>query len=120
MSRILPNPNEVEELEDQLRRALRRKAAPASLAPAVEARINGTDMPGIAPNTAPGGIPRTAPDGTPHSRPDPGPHEPQLWNPVVDEPVWRTWLTDLRGMFQREDLATLGLAPPPGAGADTV
>ena len=110
----------MEELENQLRRALRRKAAPATLAPAVEARMNGTNMSGIAPNTAPdripdtapGGTPHTAspsrphsaPDGTPHSRPDPGPYEPQLWNPVVDEPVWRTWLTDLRGMFQRETL----------------
>src|ERR1700733_5880552 len=118
MSRILPNPNEVEELEDQLRRALRRKAAPASLAPAVEARINGTDMPGIAPNTAPGGIPRTAPAGTPHSRPAPGPQEPQLWNPVGDEPVWRTWLTDLRGMFQREHLPPLVLASQPVAVPD--
>jgi periplasmic protein TonB len=134
MSRIPPNPNEVEELEDQLRRALRRKAAPASLAPAVEARINGTDMPGIAPNTAPdriantapGGMlhtaspstPHTAPDGTPHSRPDPGPYEPQLWNPVVDEPVWRTWLTDLRGMFQREHLPPLVLTSQPVAVPD--
>jgi protein TonB len=126
MSRIPPNPNEVEELEDQLRRALRRKAAPASLAPAVEARINGTDMPGIAPNTAPdriantapGGMPHTAPDGTPHRRPDPGPYEPQLWNPVVDEPVWRTWLTDLRGMFQREHLPPLVLTSQPVAVPD--
>jgi periplasmic protein TonB len=134
MSRIPPNPNEVEELEDQLRRALRRKAAPASLAPAVEARMNGTDMPGIAPNTAPdriantapGGMlhaaspstPHTAPDGTPHSRPDPGPYEPQLWNPVVDEPVWRTWLTDLRGMFQREHLPPLVLTSQPVAVPD--
>jgi protein TonB len=126
MSRIPPNPNEMEELEDQLRRALRRKAAPASLAPAVEARINGTDMPGIAPNTAPdriantapGGMPHTAPDGTPHRRPDPGPYEPQLWNPVVDEPVWRTWLTDLRGMFQREHLPPLVLTSQPVAVPD--
>jgi periplasmic protein TonB len=118
MSRIPPNPNEVEELEDQLRRALRRKAAPASLAPAVEARMNGTDMPGIAPNTAPDRIANTAPGGTPHSRPDPGPHEPQLWNPVVDEPVWRTWLTDLRGMFQREHLPPLVLTSQPVAVPD--
>src|ERR1700733_3902016 len=142
MSRIPPNPNEMEELEDQLRRALRRKAAPASLAQAVEARMNGTDMPGIAPNTAPGIIPNTAPggmlhtaspstphtapdrianiapDGTPHSRPDPAPHEPQLWNPVVDEPVWRSWLTDLRGMFQREHLPPLVLTSQPVAVPD--
>jgi periplasmic protein TonB len=118
MSRIPPNPNEVEELEDQLRRALRRKAAPASLAPAVEARMNGTDMPGIAPNTAPDRIANTAPGGTPHSRPDPGPYEPQLWNPVVDEPVWRTWLTDLRGMFQREHLPPLVLTSQPVAVPD--
>jgi TonB family protein len=124
----------MEELEDQLRRALRRKAAPATLAPAVEARMNGTDMPGIAPNTAPGGmpltaspstpntapdlIPKTAPGGTPHSRPDPGPYEPHLWNPVVDEPVWRTWLTDLRGMFQRETLPPLVLTSQPVAVPD--
>jgi periplasmic protein TonB len=116
----------MEELEDQLRRALRRKAAPSTLAPAVEARMNGTDMPGIAPNTAPGGMPHTAspstphtaPDGTPHSRPDPGPYEPQLWNPVVDEPVWRTWLTDLRGMFQREHLPPLVLTSQPVAVPD--
>jgi TonB family protein len=142
MSRIPPNPNEVEELEDELRRALRREAAPASLAPAVEARMNGTDRPGIAPNTAPdriantapGGmphtaspstpnaapdlIPKTAPGGTPHSRPDPGPYEPHLWNPVVDEPVWRTWLTDLRGMFQRETLPPLVLTSQPVAVPD--
>src|ERR1700722_6534098 len=114
MSRILPNPNEVEELEDQLRRALRRKAAPASLAPAVEARINGTDMPGIAPNTAPDRIANTAPGGTPHSGPDPGPYEPQLWNPVVDEPVWRTWLTDLRGIFRGGHLPPRVLPSQPG------
>jgi protein TonB len=118
MSRIPPNPNEVEELENQLRRALRRKAAPASLAPAVEARMNGTDMPGIAPNTTPDRIANTAPGGTPHSRPDPGPYEPQLWNPVVDEPVWRTWLTDLRGMFQREHLPPLVLTSQPVAVPD--
>jgi protein TonB len=118
MSRIPPNPNEVEELENQLRRALRRKAAPASLAQAVEARINGTDMPGIAPNTAPDRIANTAPGGMPHSRPDRGPYEPQLWNPVVDEPVWRTWLTDLRGMFQREHLPPLVLTSQPVAVPD--
>ena len=132
----------MEELENQLRRALRRKAAPATLAPAVEARMNGTDRSGIAPNTtpdhiantAPDGmphtaspstahtmpdlIPNTAPGGTPHSRPDPGPYEPQLWNPVVDEPVWRTWLTDLRGMFQREHLPPLVLTSQPVAVPD--
>jgi periplasmic protein TonB len=134
MSRIPPNPNEMEELEDQLRRALRRKAAPASLAPAVEARMNGTNMPGIAPNTAPdriantapGGMPHTAspstphttPEGTPHSRPVLAPYEPQLWNPVVDEPVWRTWLTDLRGIFQREHLPPLVLTSQPVAVPD--
>ncbi len=126
MSRIPPNPNEMEELEDQLRRALRRKAAPATLAPAVEARMNGTDMSGIAPNTAPDRIPNTAPGGmlhtasssTPHNRPVPEPYEPQLWNPVVDEPVWRTWLTDLRGMFQREHLPPLVLTSQPVAVPD--
>jgi periplasmic protein TonB len=115
----------MEELENQLRRALRRKAAPASLAPSVEARMNGTAMPGILPNTAPdrisntpGGIPYTAPDGTPHSRPEPGPYEPHLWNPVVDEPVWRTWLGNLRGMFQQEKLPPLVLTSQPVAVPD--
>ena len=46
------------------------------------------------------------------------PHEPQLWNPVVDEPVWRTWLTDLRGMFQREHLPPLVLTSQPVAVPD--
>jgi periplasmic protein TonB len=114
MSRIPPNPNEVEELEDELRRALRREAAPASLAPAVEARMNGTDM----LHTASPSTPNISPDGTPHSRPDPGPYEPHLWNPVVDEPVWRTWLTDLRGMFQRETLPPLVLTSQPVAVPD--
>jgi TonB family protein len=134
MSRIQPNPNEVEELEDQLRHALKREVAPATLAPAVEARMNGTDMPGIAPNTVPDRIPNTVPDripntvpdgtphtapgGIPHSRPEPGPYEPQLWNPVVDEPVWRTWLTDLRGIFQREHLPPLVLTSQPVAVLD--
>jgi TonB family protein len=112
----------MEELENQLRRALRRKAAPASLAPAVEARMNGADMLHTAspstPHTAPDLIPNTAPGGTPHSRPEPGPYEPQLWNPVVDEPVWRTWLTDLRGMFQREHLPPLVLTSQPVAVPD--
>ncbi|HEY2001948.1 MAG TPA: hypothetical protein VGG80_06495, partial [Acidobacteriaceae bacterium] len=118
MSRIPPNPNEVEELENQLRRALRREAAPASLAPAVEARMNGTHVPGITPNTAPGIIPNTAPGGTPHTAPVPDAYEPHLWNPVVDEPVWRTWLTDLRGMFQREHLPPLVLTSQPVAVPD--
>jgi periplasmic protein TonB len=119
MSRIPPNPNQVEEnevekLESQLRHALRREAAPASLAPAVEARMNGTNM----PHTAPGGTPHTASPSTVHSAPVPGPYEPQLWNPVVDEPVWRTWLTDLRGMFQRETLPPLVLTSHPIAVPD--
>ena len=51
---ITPNPNEVDEnevkeLEDQLRHALKREAAPASLAPAVEARMNTPDAPRSAP-----------------------------------------------------------------------
>src|ERR1700755_891594 len=46
------------------------------------------------------------------------PVEPHLWNPVVDEPVWTTWLGNLRGMFQREKLAPLGLTSHPGAVGD--
>ena len=46
------------------------------------------------------------------------PYEPHLWNPVVDEPVWRTWLTDLRGMFQREHLPPLVLTSQPVAVPD--
>src|ERR1700761_3967755 len=127
MSRIPPNPNEMEELENQLRRALRRKAAPASLAPAVEARMNGTDMPGTNQNTAPDRIANTAPSDMPHIAPEGTPQfvriprsevEPQLWNPVVDEPVWRTWLTGLRGMFQREHLPPLVLTSQPVAVPD--
>jgi protein TonB len=106
MSPITPNPNEVEELEGQLRHALRREAAPASLAPAVEARMNGTD----AQHTAPG--------GTPHTMPQAGQYEPHLWNPVVDEPVWRTWLGNVSGMFQRENLPPLVLTSQPVAVLD--
>ncbi|HEY1637430.1 MAG TPA: hypothetical protein VGF62_02815, partial [Rhizomicrobium sp.] len=84
--------------------------------------MNGADMLHTAspstPHTAPDLIPNTAPGGTPHSRPEPGPYEPQLWNPVVDEPVWRTWLTDLRGMFQREHLPPLVLTSQPVAVPD--
>jgi TonB family protein len=94
MSRITPNPNEVEELEDQLRHALRREAAPASLAPAVEARVH-----------TPAAV-------------EPGGFEPHLWNPVVDEPVWRTWLGTVRGLFQRETLPPLVLTSHPVAVPD--
>src|ERR1700761_3293430 len=127
MSRIPPNPDEMEELENQLRRALRRKAAPASLAPAVEARMNGTDMPGTNQNTAPDRIANTATGDMPHIAPEGTPQfvriprsevEPQLWNPVVDEPVWRTGLTDLRGVFQREHLPPLVLTSQPVAVPD--
>jgi hypothetical protein len=68
-------PTELDELEAQLRNALRREVAPASLAQAVEARMHLVKTEQQAP------------------------YEPRLWNPVVDEPVWRTWLTDLRGLF---------------------
>ena len=163
MSPITPNPDEVEELEGQLRHALKREAAPASLAPNVEARMNGGHSPsripptaaampktapvatpdgvphvtqnvgpggvphispGILPNTAeghilntaPGHIPNTAPGGTPQFvRMPRSEEEPHLWNPVVDEPVWRTWLGNLRGMFQRETLPPLVLTSHPVA-----
>jgi len=159
MSPITPNPNEVEELEDQLRHALKREAAPVSLAPSVEARMNGTELPhtatGVMPDTAPSGIPHIAPDvmsdtgrdGMPHITPGLIPHtspdgipntapggipntaaqfvqlpksaeEPHLWNPVVDEPVWRTWLGTVRGLFQREHLPPLVLTSQPVAVAD--
>ena len=63
MSQITPNPDEVEELEDKLRHALKREAAPVSLAPNVEARMNGTKL----PNTAPGGLPHTAAGDIPNT-----------------------------------------------------
>ncbi|HEX6497349.1 MAG TPA: hypothetical protein VF018_17820, partial [Acidobacteriaceae bacterium] len=94
MSRLIPNPNEVEELEDQLRHALRREAAPASLAPAVEARMH---TPAVA---------------------RPAAFEPHLFNPVVDEPVWRTWLGTVRGLFVRENLPPLVLTSHPVAVPD--
>jgi protein TonB len=108
MSRITPNPNEVDELEHQLRHALRREAAPASLAPAVEARMNGANMP------------HTASPSTPHtaSLAGQGQYEPHLLNPVVDEPVWRTIWEDLRGLFQRETLPPLVLTSQPVAVPD--
>ena len=37
---------------------------------------------------------------------------------MVDEPVWRTWLTDLRGLFQRETLPPLVLTSHPVAVPD--
>ena len=37
---------------------------------------------------------------------------------MVDEPVWRTWLADLRGMFQRETLPPLVLTSHPVAVPD--
>src|ERR1700761_2847545 len=46
------------------------------------------------------------------------PVEPHLWNPVVDEPVWRTWAGNLRGMFQREKLPPLVLTSHPVAVVD--
>ncbi|HEY3988473.1 MAG TPA: hypothetical protein VGM02_04185, partial [Acidobacteriaceae bacterium] len=94
MSPITRNSNEVDELQGQLRHALKREAAPDSLASGVEARMNGADAPRAVLE--------------PHF----------LWNPVVDEPVWRTWLTDLRGMFQREHLPPLVLTSVPVAVPD--
>src|SRR6478609_6430255 len=71
MSPITPNPDEVEELEDKLRHALKREAAPVSLAPNVEARMNGTELPNIAPDGMPHAAPAvTAPSGIPHIAPD--------------------------------------------------
>ena len=46
------------------------------------------------------------------------PLEPHLWNPVVDEPVWRTWLGTVRGLFQRETLPPLVLTSQPVAVLD--
>ncbi|HZZ40927.1 MAG TPA: hypothetical protein VFE06_17450, partial [Acidobacteriaceae bacterium] len=94
MSRIIPNPNEVEELEDQLRHALRHESAPASLVSTVEARVH---TPVVVPPAA---------------------FEPHLWNPVVDEPVWRTWLGTVRGLFTRETLPPLVLTSAPVAVPD--
>ncbi|HZY72475.1 MAG TPA: energy transducer TonB [Edaphobacter sp.] len=93
MSPMIPNPNEVEELEGQLRHALRREDAPVSLAAGVEARLNGTGL-------------------------HPAAFEPHLLNPVVDEPVWRTMLGNLRGLFQREKLPPLVLTSHPVAVPD--
>jgi TonB family protein len=211
MSPFTQNPNELEELESQLRHALKREAAPASLAAAVEARMNGQGTGRIfpkpaaapVPRVAPGSIPHPAPGATPpipqraqppaaspvppdvpleprvhpsappniqphastqvapdsaprvtpyvapvveesvpHFTPDvqpqpaaqiareavpplppqvdraAAPYEPQLWNPVVDEPVWRTWLGTLRGLFVREKLPPLVLTSRPMAVRD--
>jgi protein TonB len=93
MSPMATKPTDLDELEAQLRNALRREAAPASLAQAVEARMH---------------LVKT----------EQAPLEPHLWNPVVDEPVWRTWLTDLRGLFQRETLPPLVLTSQPVAVPD--
>jgi periplasmic protein TonB len=127
MSRIPPNPNrveenEVEELESQLRHALRREAAPVSLAPAVEARMNGADIPHTAshntPHPASPGAPYSAPQMAPQSASRAQQYEPHLFNPVVDEAVWRTWLGNVRGMFQRETLPPLVLTSHPIAVPD--
>jgi periplasmic protein TonB len=47
-----------------------------------------------------------------------GPREPMLWNPVVDEPVWRTIFGDVRGWFRREKLPPLVLTAKPVAVPD--
>ncbi|HEX6496041.1 MAG TPA: energy transducer TonB, partial [Acidobacteriaceae bacterium] len=46
------------------------------------------------------------------------PLEPHLFNPVVDEPVWRTWLGTVRGLFVRENLPPLVLTSHPVAVPD--
>ena len=93
MSPMATKPTELDELEAQLRNALRREVAPASLAQAVEARMH---------------LVKT----------EQAPYEPHLWNPVVDEPVWRTWFGNLRGLFQRETLPPLVLTSHPVAVPD--
>lgn len=44
--------------------------------------------------------------------------EPHLLNPVVDEPVWQTIFTNIRGLFQKEKLPPLELTSKPVAVAD--
>jgi periplasmic protein TonB len=119
MSRITRNPNEVEELPDpnglefeaELRHALRREAAPASLASGIEAQMmHGTQMNSIQTNGA--GMNGT---GAPVLNRAP---EPLLFNPVVDEPAWRTMLGNVRGLFHREKLPPLVLTSHAVAVAD--
>ena len=70
------------------------------------------------PHISPGILPNTA-EAVRRVRPDPGSEvEPHLWNPVVDEPVWVTWLGTLRGMFHRETLPPLVLTSHPVAVVD--
>jgi protein TonB len=66
---ITPNPIELEELESQLRHALKREAAPPSLAPAVEARMNGGSAVRNFPKATAGTVLRTPPDNIPHAVP---------------------------------------------------
>ncbi len=47
-----------------------------------------------------------------------GPPELHLLNEVVDEPVWRSILTNLQGMFRKEQLPPLELTAQPIAVAD--
>jgi protein TonB len=49
---------------------------------------------------------------------EPGQYEPRLLNPVVDEPVWRTMLEDVRGLFRRDHLPPLVLTSQPVAVVD--
>jgi TonB family protein len=90
---MIPNPNEVEDLEGQLRQALRREDAPVSVAAGVDARLRGASM-------------------------YQAPLEPHLLNPVVDEPVWQTIWGNLVGLFQREKLPPLVLTSHPVAVVD--
>jgi TonB family protein len=71
--------------------------------------------PGVIPHAPPDGVSQTAPQFAqlPKSA-----EEPHLWNPVVDEPVWRTWLGTVRGLFQRETLPPLVLTSQPVAVLD--
>src|ERR1700751_3177790 len=82
MSPITPNPDEVEELEGQLLHALKREAGPASLAPNVEARMNGGHASSRMPPTAAGGTPKTAPVAMPDVTSDGVPHVTQNVGPV--------------------------------------
>ncbi|HEX6773439.1 MAG TPA: hypothetical protein VF126_15515, partial [Acidobacteriaceae bacterium] len=90
---MITNPNEVEDLEGQLRQALRREDAPVSVAAGVDARLRGASM-------------------------YQAPLEPHLLNPVVDEPVWQTIWGNLVGLFQREKLPPLVLTSHPVAVVD--
>ena len=77
------------DLEFHLRSALRREAAPATLAASVEARLHTV--------------------GAAHRLLS----EPRLWNEVVDEPVWRSILGNVRGLLRKDELPPLELTSQP-------